>query len=310
MTASSFPDFITARRRELDLTLGDVASELGVSPITVSNWSNGDSRPNPENLAALADLLEVPADELAEMAGVKLATPDVAVNLMPKADQEPVPDEPLTDEIDMEEPVAAVLISDSVPTAEEAAGSPAEPAEAEAATTDLEADEVPIPAPDVEPPEAMDQGEPAVDETPDEIPDVAVPIPAIDDEAVPAAAAVAEAAPPEAPIDEPPVGAPSSGEPDAVPAFLAATPETEPAAKRRPSLRRPSRAPADETGPVAVLPLTYIEDPKQLMRYRIRWILTAVVLAIMFFVLLWASRELLSALSEVKQAVTPGGIGG
>ena len=59
-----------------------------------------------------------------------------------------------------------------------------------------------------------------------------------------------------------------------------------------------------------MLPLTYIEDPKQLMRYRIRWALTAVVLVIMFFILLWASGELLSALSEVKQAVTPGGIGG
>lgn len=314
MTGSSFPDFITSRRRELDLTLGDVASELGVSPITVSNWSNGDSRPNPENLAALADLLEVPADELADMAGVKLATPDVAVNLMPNADQEPVPDEPLTDEIDMDEPVAAVLTSDPVPTAEEAAEptEPAEPPEPEAATTDFEADEVPIPAPDVEPPTPDDQTEPAVDdiETPDEIADVEVPIPAIDDEAVPVAAAVAETAPPEPPIDESPATTPSEDEPEEVPAVVAAAPEPEPAAKRRPSLRRSSRAPAGDPGAVAVLPLTYVEDPKQLMRYRIRWILTAVVLAIMFFVLLWASRELLSALSEVKQAVTPGGIGG
>ncbi len=52
-----------------------------------------------------------------------------------------------------------------------------------------------------------------------------------------------------------------------------------------------------------------IEDPRQLVRYRIRWALTVVILVIMFIVLLWASRELLSALSEVKQAVTPGGIG-
>ena len=305
MTGSSFPDFITSRRRELDLTLGDVASELGVSPITVSNWSNGDSRPNPENLAALADLLEVPANELADMAGVKLATPDVAVNLMPNVDQEPVPDEPLTDEIDMDEPVAAVLMSDPVPAAEESTA-PAEPAEPEVATTDLEADEVPIPAPDVEPPAPDDQGEPVVDDV--EIPDIEVPIPAIEDEAEPVAAAVTETESAEPPIAETP--APAGAAPDDVPAVVGAAPEPEPAAKRRPSLRRSSRAPAGDAGPVAVLPLTYIEDPKQLMRYRIRWILTAIVLAIMFFILLWASRELLSALSEVKQAVTPGGIGG
>ena len=61
--------------------------------------------------------------------------------------------------------------------------------------------------------------------------------------------------------------------------------------------------------PVTTLPLTYIEDPKQLMRYRIRWALTIIILIIMFFILLWASRELLSSLSEIKQAVTPGGIG-
>jgi transcriptional regulator with XRE-family HTH domain len=72
MTASSFPDFITARRRELELTLGDVAARLGVSPITVSNWSNGNATPKTENLVALAELLDVPPDELADMAGVTL----------------------------------------------------------------------------------------------------------------------------------------------------------------------------------------------------------------------------------------------
>ena len=82
--------------------------------------------------------------------------------------------------------------------------------------------------------------------------------------------------------------------------------EKEPPARRRPSIRR-RRTRADQ--PVTALPLTYIEDPRQLTRYRIRWALTVVVLVVMFFILLWASRELLSALSEVRQAVTPGGIG-
>ncbi len=54
MAASPFPEFITSRRRELDLTLGDVANSLGVSPITVSDWSSGDATPEPEHLTALA----------------------------------------------------------------------------------------------------------------------------------------------------------------------------------------------------------------------------------------------------------------
>jgi transcriptional regulator with XRE-family HTH domain len=266
MTGSSFPEFITSRRRELDLTLGDVASRLGVSPITVSNWSNGDSRPKPENLVALADLLEVPAEELAGMAGISLGTPDVAVNLMPARDEASEPEEPFTDEVEADEPVAAVLMSEPAPPADE-------PGEE---LTDLDAEEVPIPM--------------------------------MEDDAVPVAV-VAEAAPS---ADDAPDPVPAEKEPDSVPAFVAAATEEAPRERtiRRPSIRRSApRAVADDR-PVTVLPLTYIEDPQQLMRYRIRWALTVVVLAIMFLVLLWASRELLSALSEVKQAVTPGGIGG
>ncbi|MBT8191975.1 MAG: helix-turn-helix domain-containing protein [Acidimicrobiia bacterium] len=270
MTGTSFPDFITSRRRELDLTLGDVASRLGVSPITVSNWSNGDSRPKPENLVALAGLLEVPAEDLAKMAGVTLGAPEAAVNLMPAPDEPTEPEEPLTEESDIDEPVAAVRMAEEVPVPDESIADPV--------------GELPLEAADIEDAEFEAEGEP------DE-----VPIPAIDDDPVTPAA------------DEE-----SAQAPDSVPAFVAAASEPEPKSRvvRRPSIRRPSRRPAPDDGPVAVLPLTYVEDPKQLMRYRIRWALTVVVLVIMFFILLWASRELLSALSEVKQAVTPGGIGG
>ena len=94
---------------------------------------------------------------------------------------------------------------------------------------------------------------------------------------------------------------------DPEPAVVTQPPEEEQRpARRRPSIRR--RRPAAEQ-PVTALPLTYVEDPKQLTRYRIRWALTLIILVVMFFILLWASRELLSALSEVRQAVTPGGIG-
>jgi transcriptional regulator with XRE-family HTH domain len=243
---------------------------LGVSPITVSNWSNGESRPKPENLVALAGLLEVPAEDLAKMAGVTLGAPEAAVNLMPAHDEPTEPEEPLTDESDTDGPVAAVRMAEEVPVPDESTADPV--------------GEPPLEAADIEDAELEAEGE--LDE---------VPIPAIDDDPVTPAA------------DEE-----SAQAPDSVPAFVAAASEPEPKSRavRRPSIRRPSRRPAADDGPVAVLPLTYVEDPKQLMRYRIRWALTVVVLVIMFFILLWASRELLSALSEVKQAVTPGGIGG
>lgn len=280
MTDTSFPDFITSRRRELDLTLGDVASQLGVSPITVSNWSNGETRPKPENLRALADLLEVPADVLAKMAGVTLGARDAAVNLMPTPDTASEPEEPLTDELDGDEPVAVVRMTDDAPPPQEPISAPAPDASQEGplVTPGLEASELEAP---------MDLDE--------------VPIPAVDDEPIlvtPAEVASVGADQPES-------------APDSVPAF-AAPPEVEKTARsvRRPGIRRPSRQAVADNGSVALLPLTYIEDPKQLMRYRIRWALTAVVLVIMFFILLWASGELLSALSEIKQAVTPGGIGG
>jgi transcriptional regulator with XRE-family HTH domain len=306
MAASSFPEFITSRRRELELTLGDVAGRLGVSPITVSNWSTGETRPKPENLVALADLLEVPAEDLADMAGIRLSSPEPSVNLMPKdaaLPAEPDIHEPLTEETDVSEPIAELRVSNRVEPTPEVADevtSPSEPAADveipapvatgdDAPTPPPEDDVVPIPfavddeapTPDVasEPPaEAAGDASDAVEQEPAEAAEEAAP----DDEKTPESVP-AEAAPPSEPTDRP---------------------------RRRPVVRRPRRAPAAAERPVTTLPLTYIEDPKQLTRYRIRWTLTVVILAIMFFILLWASRELLSALSEVKQAVTPGGIGG
>ena len=257
MTANSFPEFITARRRELELTLGDVASRLGVSPITVSNWSSGDATPKAEKLVALAKLLEVPPEELADMAGITLKSSSDGVNLMPPGAGETTEETgpPVADETEVSEPIAELRPTEPHP-----------------------------------PPDRLPVGEP----------EPQVPIPEYSHE---------EAAEPEKPE---PVEAAEEA-PDAVPAFVAAAPAAKkpPAAQSRPGTRVPAaRAPAADEHQVTTLPLTYIEDPKQLMRYRIRWALTVVILFIMFIVLLWASRELLSALSEVKQAVTPGGIGG
>lgn len=273
MADTPFPEFITSRRRELELTLGDVASKLGVSPITVSNWSNGASTPKPENLVPLANLLEVPADDLASMAGVALpAAPEAGVNLMPTATEPTEEADPTTEEQEVSGPIA-VLRTGEAPGAvqPEAAELTDEPVTAESASPAA-------PVPEIEPPPLATP--PAADEMDSELAEL-----------IEETTADREA-------------------PAGVPAFVATEAPEPAAARRRPTVRRPRRTAAAPERPVTTLPLTYIEDPRQLMRYRIRWTLTVVVLAIMFVILLWASGELLSALSEVKQAVTPGGIGG
>lgn len=252
MAKQSFGDFITNRRRELDLTLGDVATGLGVSPITVSNWSNGQATPDPAQLTALAELLEVPTDDLAKMSGVTPA--ERAVNLMPPVTAAAAAEKPEPADEDSTGPVAIVRAADEV----------AESPTAGSANTQ---EPVPIPKP-AAPPDPMD----------DELAEL---------------------------IEE--AKETTSGQREAAPARPAAAVATaDRPARRRPALRR-RREPGEQA--VTAIPLTYVEDPKQLTRYRIRWALTTVALIVMFIILLWASGELVSALSEVKQAVTPGGLG-
>ncbi|MGI9647440.1 MAG: helix-turn-helix domain-containing protein [Acidimicrobiia bacterium] len=310
MAASSFAEFITSRRRELELTLGDVADRVGVSTITVSNWSSGGTKPKPENLVALANLLEVPANDLAAMAGVSIkSAPEKAVNLMPAMEVDPVPeaaDEELDEDLtDSTGPVAALRGPEEEPTVAEEEPAEVEPpevdppavvAESEQESDEAEAAEAASETESDEP--ESDEQEPAVAVVPIPVPEAEVPDadPSTDDIDSELAELMEEAAAPEA------------EEPELVTAAVAAEPAQAEPTKRRPVMRRPTRAKPAER-PITALPLTYVEDPKQLTRYRIRWALTIIVLAIMFFVLLWASRELLSALSEVKQAVTPGGIG-
>lgn len=257
MAESSFPEFITARRRELELTLGDVATSLGVSPITVSNWSNGQAIPKQEQVTALAELLKVDPGKLSALAGVPVK-PEARINLMPVT---------------------------------EAGGVPEPPAPAKAAQR----------ASEPEPPGVEDEpGSPPTPQTPDSD--------RSSDEIDSELAELIEEASAEVEPPPVPVGARAGAAESPRPQSTSPEPAAERAAPRRArSLRRTAAAGAER--PVTTLPLTYIEDPKQLMRYRIRWALTVVILIIMFFILLWASRELLSSLSEIKQAVTPGGIG-
>jgi transcriptional regulator with XRE-family HTH domain len=259
----------------LELTLGDVAERLGVSPVTVSNWSSGDATPEPDDLVALAGLLEVPANDLATMAGVALKTPEPAVNLLPQVPEpRDAEAEPITEE--STGPIAMLRSTDEEPPAQPEAAEEDEPRPAGTAGQAAAVD-VPV----VEGP-SSDQANVAEQSAPDKM----------DSEL---AELIEEAA--------------SEERREPIPSVVTRLPgpeEAEPVPRRRTSVRR--RRPAEQ--PVTGLPLTYIEDPQQLTRYRIRWALTVVILVIMFFILLWASRELLSALSEVKQAVTPGGIGG
>lgn len=238
-----FANFITTRRRELELTLGDVATKLDVSPITVSNWSNGQATPDPEQLTALAALLEVPAEDLTSMAGL-----------------EPVPEDRIDIPPDAFDPVEPAVV-------------------------------------DIPQPEAVDPLEPTV-------PTHSEPIAAVE----PAPEPVERMTPP--PATGPPEVAAVAQE-VAIPAFVESPQAERPRSRQagRPSRRASGTTLAAERPPPTLLPLTYIEDPKQLMRYRIRWAITLVALVIMFFVLLWASAGLISALSDIKESVTPGGGG-
>lgn len=60
--ASSLGEWMRDRRIERDWTQKQVAEKLGVTDITVSNWENYHSYPQPTNLQAIQSLLgEVPA---------------------------------------------------------------------------------------------------------------------------------------------------------------------------------------------------------------------------------------------------------
>lgn len=55
---------IKRRRRELDLSLRDVADKTEVSASTLSRIENGTGRPDADNIARLTDWLDMPIDRL------------------------------------------------------------------------------------------------------------------------------------------------------------------------------------------------------------------------------------------------------
>ena len=55
---------IKTRREKLDLSQGQVAHHLYVSPKTVSYWENGDSYPDITTLIKLSDYFQIPLDAL------------------------------------------------------------------------------------------------------------------------------------------------------------------------------------------------------------------------------------------------------
>jgi transcriptional regulator with XRE-family HTH domain len=246
LAETTFPEFITARRRELELTLGDVASDVGVSPITVSNWSSGQSVPKKENLVALAAVLDFPADELAGMAGVEL-------------DHEPGP-----------EPEPEIVIETDAPADGTSGGDPGVNVEV--------ADPQVVPTADIPTIE-----HPAVAGTEETEKDV--------EELVMKESAVEAEDPPK--VDEEVSGDPATPAPEEI----APAPDSVPDVIPRVAVSPPT--------PPQLGPLTYVQDPKQLLRYRIRWGITTVVLIVMAFVLFWALGGLFDALSEVKESVTP-----
>ena len=264
MAETPFPQFITDRRRELELTLGDVASNIGVSPITVSNWSNGQSIPKTENLVALASVLELPAEELAEMAGVSLT-----------ADTEAEAEvEPETTEVAEEAAETIEVAEEAAETIELAEEAPVDEHTEEHEVSDLQ-DSPEVSIPTIEHPTLAEAGT--------EAEALAAEADLIEEgeelEDPPKVELAVEAPPAPKQLDTPPV---PDSVPDVIPRVTVSAPST-----------------------TQLSPLTYVQDPRQLLRYRIRWGITTVVLIIMAFVLVWALGELFTALSDVKESVTP-----
>jgi transcriptional regulator with XRE-family HTH domain len=253
MTDESFDHFITHRRRELGLSLGDVAQALDVSPITVSNWSNGYSLPDSAQLRGLADLLDLPLKDLSDMSGVPIwegAETDLVPEEFPEAGGEPVAESAAPDSADATRRVQLAPADVITPLGEESA----EEWMSEEIDSSVSAG--------VEGWGDSEAAEPVTDD---------VGLPTI--EVVPGVASELSAET-DAPVS---VLTPARGR-DEFEDFLA------------PPMLEP----------------TYVEDNQLLWRYRIRWIITAVILVIMLMVLDWAVGNMWDTLRSGVESVVPG----
>ena len=59
-----FSENIKQLRSQLGFTQKQLGDKLGISPSNISDWENGISRPEYENLIKIADIFDVSLDEL------------------------------------------------------------------------------------------------------------------------------------------------------------------------------------------------------------------------------------------------------
>ena len=69
----SFAEFLHGRRRQLGLTVEDVARPVGVEPLTVELWETGARIPRPSRVEALEALLGVEPGHVARLLGYRTA---------------------------------------------------------------------------------------------------------------------------------------------------------------------------------------------------------------------------------------------
>lgn len=69
---------LSDRRLAVGLTQVDVAAKLGVSHVTVGRWESGESKPQPRYYPRLAEVLNIPAEEVVRLFAPEAATPTPA----------------------------------------------------------------------------------------------------------------------------------------------------------------------------------------------------------------------------------------
>ena len=60
----TFGEHIYELRKERGLTQGDIANYLGISDKAISKWENGTAKPTISNLTKLAELMDIPLENL------------------------------------------------------------------------------------------------------------------------------------------------------------------------------------------------------------------------------------------------------
>ncbi len=284
MGDQTFGSTLRKRRDVLGLSQSRLAELVGRSASTVRNWERDRATPSaPADVVALAAILGVDEATLLEQAGFEPSRVETSptmeqalASLIPEVELPyPVPDEaPPSDPTDSADPVEADLLPEPEPSVE----APGPPAATEADATDA----VPIhPTP---PPE--DAGPPEEFNAPGEGPALAASSPA---EHEPEAAEQESALPAGDLLD---AGAPPSHE--------WSTAQTDvPRSERRRRTERAAPPTVLESAPVGEP--SYLEDPEERQRYRVRALTTTAVVVILAILLLWAFDRTTDVLGDMWQ---------